>query len=234
MAVTLLLVNNAMAQEGLAFGLRVNPTMNWVAATPTNTAYSVESAGVRGGIAFGPSLRYGFSDNFNMDLTAIFSWQRFAIEQKGEVPALAIAKPVNNTENFKLQYLQFPLNLNGQFGIADNVKALINFGFGVNIKLKDERKVDYNSKLPPPYIQDNEYRETKVITPVDIFLMAGAGFGYDFADNLHLTLTIQYQNGLLDGWHDSKNEKEVSTILHDELKLNHRSVNFNLGFYIDF
>jgi hypothetical protein len=211
------------AQKGLSFGLRAIPTLNWVSTTDTDSAFTYSNDGTKIGIGFGPSVRYKFSDNFNVDISGIFTWQKFGFSIENQMPD-------NNTvysaiEEFKLQYIQVPLNFNGQFDVATDFKALINFGAGAGILLNSSRLVthgtDYSTEYDP---------SIKMLTFVDIYLTAGAGVVYDIEDNLHLSLTVQYNNGILDGWLDNKDTYPL--LVHD-LNLKHKNIAFSLGFYID-
>ncbi len=213
------------AQKGLSFGLRAIPTLNWTSNTDGDSLYSYASSGTKLGIGFGPSVRYKFSDNFNVDVSGIFTWQKFGLNQTNESTNPV---PVNRTENFKVQFLQIPLNFNGQFDVAQDIKALINFGVGTGIKLKSSRVLIDNSN---PALYSSEYKPTSVLNFIDFYLTAGAGAVYDIEDNLHLSLTVQYNNGIIDGWLNNKNDNVNSTI--GDLTLKHKNVAFSLAFYID-
>lgn len=215
----------AGAQSNTSFGLRITPMFNWVSPSDTGSLYSYSNSSAKMGIGFGPSMRYSFSDNFNIDISGIFTWQEFAIDQTDDV---GNTERVDVTENFKLQYLNIPLNLNGQFNVLGELKAIINFGAGFNVKLKSVRQLKDN--LGVSSFQE-DYINVKMLNFMDIYLSAGLGLGYSFQENLHLSLTGQYNNGILDGWFDNKNDLP-STI--DELTLKHRNITLNIGFYIDF
>ncbi len=218
-------MTSLFAQKGLSFGLRAIPTLNWVSMTDGDSLYSYSSSGTKLGIGFGPSVRYKFSDNFNMDVSGIFTWQKFGIDQTNESTN---PNPVNRTENFKVQFLQIPLNFNGQFDVAQDFQALINFGVGTGIKLKSSRVLIDNTN---PQLYTNEYKPTSVLNFIDFYLTAGAGAVYNIEDNLHLSLTVQYNNGIFDGWLNNKNDNINSTI--EDLNLKHKNVAFSLAFYID-
>ncbi len=226
-AVVLFSTTGLFAQKGFSFGLRVIPTVNWGTYTEEDTLFSYKNDGSKMGFGFGPSVRYKFSDNFNVDISGIFTWQKLGISQKN---ALLNPVKIDRTEDFKIQYLQLPLNLNGQFDVAQNFQALINFGVGFGIKLKSMRKVtDANFPEDPEY-SDTDYKKAKMLNFLDIYLTAGAGVVYNLEENLHLSLTVQYNNGIIDGWRNSKNNAP-STI--NELNLKHKNVAFSLAFYID-
>jgi hypothetical protein len=226
LSVLALLTTVIYAQKGVSFGLRAIPTFNWISASDEDTAFVYEGDGTKMGIGFGPSVRYKFSDNFNMDLSAIFTWQRFGINQTNQLPDNATATDI--TENLKVQYLQVPFNFNGQFDVASDFQALINFGVGAGVKLASSRMMvdnqDPNSSFP------DQYEKVGVLSPVDFYLTAGAGAVYNIEDNLHLSLTVQYNNGIFDGWLDKQNDPP-STIT--DLSIKHKNVALSLGFYID-
>jgi long-subunit fatty acid transport protein len=208
------------AQTSTSFGLRVTPMFNWISPLDTSTIYSYENAETKIGIGFGPSMRYSFSENFNVDISGIFTWQEFALTQRN----LLTSADIRVVEEFKVQYLNVPLNLNGQFNIVGDLKALINFGMGLSINIKQLRSITADGFT-------SDYVKVRMLNFMDIFLSAGLGTAYSFRDNLHLSLTAQYNNGIIDGWFDRKNDPP-STI--DELSLKHRNITLNIGFYIDF
>ncbi len=218
-------VTGMFAQKGLSFGLRAIPTLNWTTMTDGDSLYSYESSGTKVGIGFGPSVRYKFSDNFNVDVSGIFTWQQFGINQTNESTNPVV---VDRTEDFKIQFLQIPLNFNGQFDVATDFQALINFGVGAGINIADSRRVVDN--LNPQLYSDEYDADIKMLTLLDFYLTAGAGAVYNIEDNLHLSLTVQYNNGIIDGWLNNKN-KAPSTI--GDLNLKHKNVAFSLAFYID-
>jgi hypothetical protein len=207
------------AQSGTSFGLRVIPSLDWTHLTDTGSTYSFENTGVHLGIGFGPSLRYMVSDNFNVDVSGIFTWQRAGIHQ--------IGNNVNNTESLKIQYLKIPLNFNGQFDVYGDIQALINFGLGAGIKLSSYRKITSDDGLI-----ETDYEDVRALNFADIYLAAGLGLVYNIDESLHLSVTAQYNNGILDGWLNNKNEEPLSEI--EDLTMKHRSVALNIGFYIDF
>ncbi len=220
-----LLTAGLFAQSGISFGLRAIPTLNWVSPTDEDDSISVVNEATKIGIGFGPSVRYKFSDNFNMDLSAIFTWQKFGIDVTNQMPANAQA--MNMTENFKVQYLQIPFNFNGQFDVANDLQALINFGVGTGVKLASYRMIE--DHIDAGDLSDT-YEKSGVLNFIDFYLTAGAGAVYNIEDNLHLSLTVQYNNGIIDGWLDGQNE-EPSKI--EDLSIKHKNVAFSLGFYID-
>ena len=212
------------AQGGVSFGLRAIPTLNWTTLSDTGSTYSFDNTGIKPGIGFGPSLRYKFSDNFNVDISGIFTWQKIGINQTNEIPD---STQINITEDFRIQYLQLPLNFNGQFDVAGDLQALINFGVGTGIKLSSDRVItDHNN----PNIYSKDYKAVSVLNFIDFYLTAGAGVVYNIEDNLHLSLTVQYNNGILDGWFNNKND---APSIIEELTLKHKNVAFSIGFYID-
>ena len=222
--ITLIAFASVYAQNGVSFGLRVIPTFNWTSLTDTDTSYSYKDTGTNLGFGFGPSFKFNFSDNFNIDVSGIFTWQKFGINQTNEVTN---PTPVNITEDFKIQYLQIPVNLNGQFYIVGDLQALINFGLGAGIKLNSYRVI---SDEPNSNSYSTDYEEVSVLTFADIYLTAGAGVVYNIVDNVHVSLTCQYNHGVLDGWYNNKNE-DPSTI--QDLTLKHRNIGLSIGFYID-
>lgn len=224
-AILIFTLTSTFAQKGLSFGLRAIPTLNWVSMTDGDSLYSYTSSGTKLGIGFGPSVRYKFSDNFNVDVSGIFTWQKFGINQTNEI---TYSTHVNRTEDFKVQFLQIPLNFNGQFDVAQDFQALINFGVGTGIKLKSSRVLKDNNN---PQLYSDEYKTTSVLNFIDFYLTAGAGAVYNIEDNLHLSLTVQYNNGIIDGWLNNKNDNINSTI--DDLNLKHKNIAFSLAFYID-
>ena len=212
------------AQGGVSFGVRVVPTLDWTTLSDTGSTYSFDNNGVKLGIGFGPSLRYELSDNFNIDISGIFTWQKFGVDQKNEITNPTL---IDRTEDFKVQFFKIPLNFNGQFDVAGNLQALINFGAGVGIKLTSSRVITDHIN-PDRYSTD--YETAAVLNFIDLYLTAGAGVVYNIEDNLHLSLTVQYNNGILDAWINSNNEAPSSI---QELSLKHRNIAFNIGFYID-
>ena len=225
LAAIVLSVTGMFAQKGLSFGLRAIPTLNWASMTDGDSLYSYASSGTKLGIGFGPSVRYKFSDNFNVDVSGIFTWQKLGINQTNESRNPLF---VDRTEDFKIQFLQIPLNFNGQFDVAQDFQALINFGVGTGIKLKSSRVLTDNTN---PQLYSSDYQISSVINFIDFYLTAGAGAVYNIEDNLHLSLTIQYNNGIIDGWLNNKNDIIHSTI--EDLTLKHKNVAFSLAFYID-
>jgi len=217
-------VQYASAQSNTSFGVRIIPTFDWTNLTDTGSLYSYENTGVKTGIGFGPSLRYEVSDNFNVDVSGIFTWQKVGINQRSELLGVTL---LDKTEDVKIQYLKVPLNFNGQFNIVGDIQALINFGVGAGIKLSAYRKVSDNILS-----WSTDYETVRAINFIDFYLTAGLGLVYNIDDNLHLSLTGQYNNGILDGWLNNKNDEPLSTI--DDLTLKHRSIGLNIGFYIDF
>ena len=224
-SIVIILIQSGIAQTSTSFGLRVTPMFNWVTASDTSSLYTFSNSNTEIGIGFGPSMRYSFSDNFNVDISGIFTWQEFGIVQSEDGLNLNI---IDITEDFKVQYLNIPLNLNGQFYIVGNFQAIINFGLTASIMLKSARRITDNIGLNQ---FSSDYEKVSVLNFADIFLTAGLGTAYSFDDNLHLSLTAQYNNGVLDGWFDRKNNAP-STI--QELTLKHRNITLNIGFYIDF
>ncbi len=224
-ATIVLTVSGMFAQKGISFGLRAIPTLNFTSMTDGDSLYSYASSGTKLGIGFGPSVRYKFSDNFNVDVSGIFTWQKFGINQTNETTN---PNPVDITEDFKVQFLQIPLNFNGQFDVATDFQALINFGVGTGIKLKSSRVITDNTN---PQRFSSDYQTTSVLNFIDFYLTAGAGAVYNIEDNLHLSLTVQYNNGIIDGWLNNKNDNTDSTI--EDLTLKHKNVAFSLAFYID-
>ena len=134
----------------------------------------------------------------------------------------------DRTEDFKVQFFKIPLNFNGQFDVAGNLQALINFGAGVGIKLTSSRVITDHIN-PDRYSTD--YETAAVLNFIDLYLTAGAGVVYNIEDNLHLSLTVQYNNGILDAWFDNKNDWPSAI---NELTLKHKNIALNIGFYIDF
>ncbi|RLD47978.1 MAG: hypothetical protein DRI94_13180, partial [Bacteroidetes bacterium] len=199
-ATIVLTVSGMFAQKGISFGLRAIPTLNFTSMTDGDSLYSYASSGTKLGIGFGPSVRYKFSDNFNVDVSGIFTWQKFGINQTNETTN---PNPVDITEDFKVQFLQIPLNFNGQFDVATDFQALINFGVGTGIKLKSSRVITDNTN---PQRFSSDYQTTSVLNFIDLYLSAGAGAVYNIEDNLHLSLTVQYNNGIIDGWLNNKND----------------------------
>ena len=224
-AAIVLTVSGMFAQKGISFGLRAIPTLNFTSMTDGDSLYSYESSGTKLGIGFGPSIRYKFSDNFNVDVSGIFTWQKFGINQTNETTNPI---PVDITEDFKVQFLQIPLNFNGQFDVATDFQALINFGVGTGIKLKSSRVLTDNTS---PQLYSTEYKTTSVVNLIDLDLRLTGGVVYNIEDNLHLSLTVQYNNGIIDGWLNNKNDDIHSTI--EDLSLKHKNVAFSLAFYID-
>jgi len=223
--------SNVKAQ-GISFGIRAIPTFNWATVTESQSVDSFEytNAGTKMGLGFGPSIRYKISDNFNVDVSGIFTWQKFGIDISNELPINTEVSLIHET--YKMQFLQIPLNLNGQFDIADDFQALLNFGVGAGIKLKSGRLVA-DEPLSGDYKTSYDY-QIKMLTFVDLYLTAGAGVVYNLEDNLHLSLTVQYNNGIIDGWLDSKNTlSHTSTEITTPLNLKHKNVALSLAFYID-
>jgi long-subunit fatty acid transport protein len=220
-----ILTSGIFAQKGISFGLRAIPTFNWISTSDKDTAFTFEGNGTKMGIGFGPSVRYKFSDNFNMDLSAIFTWQKFGVLQTNQMPENAIATDI--IENFKVQYLQIPFNFNGQFDVAGDFQALINFGVGAGVRLASSRMMVDNLN---PDLYSDQYERIGVLNFIDFYLTAGAGAVYNIEDNLHLSLTVQYNNGILDGWLDNQNEAPSSIT---DLSIKHKNVALSLGFYID-
>ncbi len=220
--------SSANAQKGISFGLRAIPVINWTTVTDNDSINSYETDGAKMGIGFGPSIRYKFSDNFNVDVSGIFSWEKFTVNQKNDqfnpTPVISVEN------NIKYQNLYIPLNLNGQFDVGGDFQALINFGVAPAIKLSSMRQVTDDQHPNDPNSNVADYEPFKSLTFIDFFLTAGAGVVYNIEDNLHLSLTIQYNNGLLDGWLDNK--EETPDIIKD-LSLKHKNVAFSFGFYID-
>jgi len=222
-------LSNVKAQ-GISFGLRAIPTFNWATVSDTIADFNYESDGTKLGIGFGPSLRYKMSDNFNIDISGIFTWQKMGINIKNDPKNNNVV--TNLSEKYKMQFVQVPLNLNGQFDVADDFQALINFGVGAGILLKSSRLVTDNETLG--VYSSNYDTRIKMLRFVDFYLTAGAGVVYNLQDNLHLSLTVQYNNGIIDGWADSKNTiYETSTEINTPLDLKHKNVALSLGFYID-
>ncbi len=226
-AVLTFTVSGLFAQKGISFGLRAIPTLNWTSMTDGDSLYSYESDGIKLGMGFGPSIRYKFSDNFNVDVSGIFTWQKFGIHQTNESTNPVV---IDRTEDFKVQFLQIPLNFNGQFDVAQDFQALINFGVGTGFKLKSTRIISDLKHPEDPDYSTFEYKTTSVLNIIDFYLTAGAGAVYNIEDNLHLSLTVQYNNGILDSWRNGKNSSP-STI--EDLNLKHKNVAFSLAFYID-
>ncbi len=224
-AVLTFTVSGLFAQKGISFGLRAIPTLNWTSMTDGDSLYSYESDGVKLGMGFGPSIRYKFSDNFNVDVSGIFTWQKFGIHQTNESTNPVV---IDRTEDFKVQFLQVPVNFNGQFDVAQDFQALINFGVGTGFKLSSSRVLTDNLNAG---LYTDEYKPTSVLNFIDFYLTAGAGAVYNIEDNLHLSLTVQYNNGIVDGWLNKKNDNDNSTI--EDLTLKHKNVAFSLAFYID-
>ncbi len=224
-------ITSVNAQNGISFGIRAIPTFNWVTLSDTVSTHKYENEGTKMGIGFGPSLRYKFSDNFNVDVSGIFTWQKFGIKVLNELPANP--EKVDITEKFKVQFLQIPLNLNGQFEVADDLNALLNFGVGAGIKLKSSRLVEDPDR--PNHFSEEYDSSIKMLTFVDFYLTAGAGVVYDIEDNLHLSLTVQYNNGIINGWLDNKNKykEENDSNGIKQLNLKHKNVALSIGFYID-
>lgn len=225
--ISIFVVSGLYAQKGLSFGLRAIPTLNWVSMTDGDSLYSYESSGTKLGIGFGPSVRYKFSDNFNVDVSGIFTWQKFGINQTNESTNPVV---VNRTEDFKVQFLQVPLNFNGQFDVATDLQALINFGVGTGIKLKASRLLTDNLD---PAAFSTEFKQTSVLNFIDFYLTAGAGAVYNIEDNLHLSLTVQYNNGIIDSWWNNKSMTDNPNSTIEDLSLKHKNVAFSFAFYID-
>ncbi len=225
--IALFAFSSVNAQKGISFGLRVIPTFNWATVSDTGSVYSYENDGTKMGIGFGPSIRYKFSDNFNVDVSGIFSWEKFTVLQGPESTNSAL---IDYTHNVKYQNLYIPLNLNGQFDVATDFQALINFGVAPAIKLSQMRQVTNNLDAQNPSQNVPDYEDFSSLTIVDLFLTAGAGVVYNIEDNLHLSLTIQYNNGLLDGW---RNREVESPEFIQDLDLKNKNVALSIGFYID-
>jgi hypothetical protein len=221
--ICILSVSLSFSQSNTAFGLRVIPTFDWTRLTDTSY-YSYDHTGVKAGIGFGPSLRYEVSENFNVDVSGIFTWQRTGIHQTFDLLGV---RTVDRTEDIKIQYLKIPLNFNGQFTVYGDIQALINFGLGAGIKLSSYRQVTDNILE-----FTNDYEDVRAINFVDIYLAAGLGLVYNIDDNLHLSVTGQYNNGVLDGWLNNRNDEPLSFI--NDLTMKHRNIALNIGFYIDF
>lgn len=222
--------SNVKAQSGFSFGLRAIPTFNWVSVSETNDSLIYKNDGTKLGIGFGPSLRYKLSDNFNIDVSGIFTWQKFAINRVNDPKKFATDTDI--TEKYKVQFVQIPLNLNGQFDVADDFQALINFGVGTGVKLKSSRLVTDNLNTDA-YSTEYDPR-IKVLRAIDFYLTAGAGVVYNLEDNLHLSLTVQYNNGIIDGWRDNYNTiPETETKISTPLNIKHKNVALSIGFYID-
>lgn len=216
--------------QGISFGIRAIPTFNWATVTDTSANLNYTNDGTKLGMGFGPSIRYKMSDNFNVDISGIFTWQKMGINIKND--------PIHNNvvtnlaEKYKMQFLQIPLNLNGQFDVADDFQALLNFGVGAGILLKSSRQVIDNENLGAyPSTYDTRI---KMLRFIDFYLTAGAGVVYNLEDNLHLSLTVQYNNGIIDGWADDSNTiYETSTKITTPLDIKHKNIALSLAFYID-
>jgi len=223
--------SNVKAQSNLSFGIRAIPTFNWITTTDTISTIVYENDGTKLGFGFGPSLRYKLSDNFNVDVSGIFTWQKFGISIKN---SSTFATDINIKEKYKVQFLQVPLNLNGQFDVADDFQALLNFGVGTGMKIKSGRLVDDASK--PNATSSKEYdNRIKMLRAIDFYLTAGAGVVYNLEDNLHLSLTVQFNNGIIDGWRDGFDtfpETDKKAIARN-LDIKHKNVALSIGFYID-
>ncbi len=221
--------------QGISFGIRAIPTFNWTTLTDTDPNHIYENDGTKMGIGFGPSIRYKFTENFNVDVSGIFTWQKFGVNVSNELPANAT--DVKILENFKVQFLQIPLNLNGQFDVADDFKALLNFGVGAGIKLKSSRIVSESipgNGRPANYFPTTEDPSINMLTFIDFYLTAGAGVVYDIEEDLHVSLTVQYNTGIVNGWINDNNVYRVTnTDAIEQLKLKHQNVALSLGFYID-
>jgi len=213
--------------QGISFGIRAIPTFNWTSVSETDAMFNYTNDGTKMGIGFGPSIRYKFSDNFNVDVSGIFTWQKFGIHVVNDNIKNSVATDMN--EKFKVQFLQIPLNLNGQFDVADDFQAVLNFGVGAGVKLSSERLI---TEVPDQHRLSTTYDPAiKMLTFVDFYLTAGAGVVYNLEDNLHLSLTVQYNNGIVDGWIDKNNDMTYSQI--NSMSLKHKNVALSLGFYID-
>lgn len=213
--------------QGISFGIRAIPTFNWISTTESVDSFNYTNEGTKMGIGFGPSLRYKFSDNFNVDVSGIFTWQKFGIDVVNDNITNSVMTDMN--ESFKVQFLQVPLNLNGQFDVADDFQALLNFGVGAGIKLSSERLI---TEVPDQNRISTTYEPAdNILTFIDFYLTAGAGVVYNLEDNLHLSLTVQYNSGIVDGWIDGNNDNVFSEI--NELSIKHQNIALSLGFYID-
>ena len=94
----IILIQFGRAQTSTSFGLRITPMFNWITASDTSSLYTFNNSNTKIGIGFGPSMRYSFSDNFNVDISGIFTWQEFGIvqTQDGSNPNI-----IDVTEDFK-------------------------------------------------------------------------------------------------------------------------------------
>lgn len=214
---------SVIGQSYISFGLKTSPSINWKTFSDTSLAYDYK---IDSKLAFsiGPSIRYIISENFNIDFNLLFGSSNFVINQTNN--SQYSSTEVDIDEDIKLNQIIIPINFNGQFNLVNKLQGVMNFGTSLYLKTSGKRTI--TDKISNSII--NDFTNVKNIKFYDIALSIGAGLDYHIANNLHLTFTTQYSNGIIDIWNDGN----ISPSKITNLELKDKNVNFLIGFYIDF
>ena len=121
---------SAQAQGG-AFGAKATPMLSW-AKTVNNDSYNFESEGVVPSIGFGPSFKKYFGENFNVDVSLLFTWQKSKFTA---TPVTQFGNPKSYSVLTKLQYVQIPVIFEASFPITGGLRGMIDFGASPAIEL---------------------------------------------------------------------------------------------------
>jgi len=205
-----------------AFGAKVTPMLSWAKLKP-NDAYTYESAGKKPSIGFGPSYKKYFGENFNIDLSLLFTWQHS--EFTAESLNLGSQSDKYLVSPF-LRYVQLPVNFEAGFSITQNLKGLIDFGFAPAVELESVATLthtDASGTIHDPI--DFNYKGSAF----NLYLSAGAGVMYHVTDELGISGVVLYNNGVIDTWFDDTDSEYLP-----ELELYNHYISLNVGLYIKF
>ncbi len=213
-------IYSAQAQSG-AFGAKITPMLSY-AKMINNDNYTFESLGVVPGIGFGPSYKKYFSENFNVDVAALFTWQDVEFQATPTVTGNG-----NGLQTLKVKtavkYLQIPVILEASFPIVEGLNGMMDFGLTPAIELSSLADVSDANDL----LIKSQYDYSG--TPVNLYLNAGAGVSYDITDVLMVSGVIMYNHGVLDIWYDETDAQYIP-----ELDLKNHTVSLNIGIHIKF
>ncbi len=220
------LAGTAHAQK-YGFGAKVATAVEWYSMEDTS-AFLDYDAKANFSYAFGPSAKFYFgrNSNFNFDVSILFLGKSLKLNQTGFVMR---GTPVDRTEHIRMNYVYFPLNMNGQFTLVGDLQGVISFGAIAAVKTGSKRKITDNL-VDKDLTAD--FAKVKNISLFNVYLTTGLGLDYGISDDLHLTGLIQYNHGILDCWLDKNGSIAPSVV--DNLVLKNRNVSLAIGVYINF
>jgi hypothetical protein len=207
---------SGLSAQTFSFGARTTPMISWSKVESTDD-FDFTNNGAKLGFSIGPSLKTNLSDNFNIEVGLLFSWQGNKFNQFR-------ADSIDYNYDIRRQYLHIPVTANGNIPLHRYFDAVMTFGVMPSIQLSSIADITDNvtgEVVKPNYDIPGSYG--------NFYLIAGAGGVIHLTREVDFAIGAKYNHGTIDAWFD----RERNTYIK-ELTEKHHFVSVDLGLYIKF